>query len=606
MTTLNLKVKDHLGNESGPTFYSDIVADILDIQTEANRKQTQIDAEHNSDGTHGDITADSVKVGGVNIGATDAGTATSVGALDITQTGKLWATNVFSTGHTVTYQSGGNDAVADIASNDADSLTLAGGSAAPDAATPYSIYGNGDPTIPQAIANSSAGDAAIMQNLLPANFAEVWSNSQDLYDVTTDATPVVTGANAALVAGGSLVPNGGFDSDTTGWTPSNSTILSAAGGQTGNALELTRVSGADQEATHAVTVEVGKLYELSAWVKSGTSGNEAFQLELSEGAAGDILNGTTSGSWVAYTLRRAATTTSMSISLRKSTATAGTMLFDTVTLNKVNSGIKIGTNGPDGMAKTSTLELFRHQQDATRLKGLYGIKVVKGAASAEYLNLTNIASQLAYYSQFTSETISLGVWVYAEQANNVKAEINDSDGTTASPYATVTTLEWIELARASGGSITSFTPRILFDGAAADVAYVSRAMLAKGSSIGEGNYVPPANRRVLLDKSVFLTGYAGAGTISATTSLNLQALSEGKLPAGMKEVQLEIEAICANAGKVLQVNPAALYGPTFHSQVGALINSAGGPAKVGSDDTIRFTRNDTFTSVGLAINAAEI
>jgi len=107
---------------------------------------------------------------------------------------------------------------------------------------------------------------------------------------------------------------------------------------------------------------------------------------------------------------------------------------------------------------------------------------VKGAATAEYLNLTNIASQVLWYSRFYGRTATLGVWVYSEQANNVKVEINDSDGTASSGYATITTLEWHEIARTSGSSITSFTPRILFDGATSDVAYISQPMLILGTA----------------------------------------------------------------------------------------------------------------------------
>ncbi len=215
--------------------------------------------------------------------------------------------------------------------------------------------------------------------------------------------------------------------------------------------------------------------------------------------------------------------------------------FDTITLNEVATGIAGGTtSGPDGLTKTSTLEVFRHQGDSTRLKGLYGLKVMKGAASAEYLFLTDIPTRLAYYSQFTNETLTFGVWVYAEQANNVKAQINDSDGTTSSDYASITTLEWVEIARASGGSITSYTPRILFDGADNDVAYISRPMLKYGAGLDADGYVPPIDKWVILDDTTLDIADSATPLAADDKTLDLESLSAYRLPQWLKAIEVEI------------------------------------------------------------------
>jgi len=134
--------------------------------------------------------------------------------------------------------------------------------------------------------------------------------------------------------GGDLVTNGGFDSDTTGWTAtSDCTVASIAGGQSGNCLELTRVSGDSQECYQDITTVVGVAYKLNVYLKSGTSGDEAFTLAI-EGVRGEA--GTTSGSWVQYELMFLATSTTSRIQLIKDTATAGTMLFDTAAMIEVD------------------------------------------------------------------------------------------------------------------------------------------------------------------------------------------------------------------------------------------------------------------------------
>ncbi len=110
------------------------------------------------------------------------------------------------------------------------------------------------------------------QNLLPVNLAEVMSNGT-LLDVTTGAAPVQTGAEAALVAGGSIVVNGGVDSDASGYVTADVAVASVAGGETGNCLEVTNTAAAYGQSYLAIAVEVGKTYAFSARFKKGTSGS---------------------------------------------------------------------------------------------------------------------------------------------------------------------------------------------------------------------------------------------------------------------------------------------------------------------------------------------
>ena len=71
--------------------------------------------------------------------------------------------------------------------------------------------------------------------------------------------------------GSDLVTNGGFDSNTNNWTTANSaSIASVASGQSGNCLEITENGDHNPLAYQDITTEIGKLYEVTLYVKQGT------------------------------------------------------------------------------------------------------------------------------------------------------------------------------------------------------------------------------------------------------------------------------------------------------------------------------------------------
>ncbi|MCK4794491.1 MAG: hypothetical protein KAV87_62760 [Desulfobacteraceae bacterium] len=141
-----------------------------------------------------------------------------------------------------------------------------------------------------------------------------------------------------LITADSKVANGGFSADTTGWTPFDCTLASIAGGQIGNCLEITRTGANYQGATQTgMAWIVGKLYKVSVYVKSGTSGDENFRVKVWNGSGYDtIINSTTTSAWVKHTVIFKAKTTVGKLQLQKNTATAGTMLFDEVSLYEIN------------------------------------------------------------------------------------------------------------------------------------------------------------------------------------------------------------------------------------------------------------------------------
>lgn len=225
---------------------------------------------------------------------------------------------------------------------------------------------------------------------------------------------------------------------------------------------------------------------------------------------------------------------------------------------------------PDTWTKTNTLDLYRWFNHTTYHKGRYGLQVTKGVNAAEYLNaFGSIFDKDHHYLEYRGRTVTFGCWVYSvTAADNVKLQINDSDGTTESSFVAANTLTWVEITRVCGAAITSFTPRILFDGDTADVAYVSRPMLVYGSSIGEGMYQPRLQESILLEALIAsnrLNAYNNQSTQAATT-INLEADSDGKLPKSAKLIRLMAKG--RDSGSLvnscgLLLSPGAAEGSSF-------------------------------------------
>lgn len=127
----------------------------------------------------------------------------------------------------------------------------------------------------------------------------------------------------------------------TGWTAENCTLAAAAGGVAGNCLQMTRTGGDYQQAYCTITTEVGKMYRVYFYVKSGTAGNVACQSMAYSGDGTTLLgagSGTSSGSWVQVNYYFTAIATTSRIYVAKTTADAGTILFDSLEVYGLTGG----------------------------------------------------------------------------------------------------------------------------------------------------------------------------------------------------------------------------------------------------------------------------
>jgi hypothetical protein len=149
----------------------------------------------------------------------------------------------------------------------------------------------------------------------------------------------------ATPVGSNLITNGGFASDTSSWSGWQATLASVAGGESGNCLEVTGVSGDTQSGNQNVTLVVGKRYRLSGYVKEGSVAGSAYGFAVAhrESPYQQVFSatGTSTGSWVAFTADFVATYADVQIQIYKNSAGAGTILFDTITLFELNSNLSL-------------------------------------------------------------------------------------------------------------------------------------------------------------------------------------------------------------------------------------------------------------------------
>ena len=367
-------------------------------------------------------------------------------------------------------------------------------------------------------------DTMIGHNLLTNSGFGVWSN----------ASAETTGSN--------LITNGDFTTTITSWGTSGCTIASVAGGQSGNCLELTRTSGDSQQAYQTFAgLTVGKLYQVSAYVKSGTSSNEAFSVRATGWGLDEKIEGTSvTTSWVQYTVPFEAIATSHNVNLFKETATAGNMLFDTVVCYEINPGcVAADALGPDGWYKTGldTAKYYReHTGTNTKDGSYYSLKNVNTREDKNFLDwpLSAIATSAWHYSKFAGRTVTLGCWVKQDTAN--EAFLYMYDGSTASysdTSATTGSWVWLELTVSLPTGITRFECSLGSNGSAANTAtFYSQPILIFGDFIGEGNYQPIPNEIVVCDDPMVLYSEASISTHDVTKSP--ETLSNGRIPKGCR------------------------------------------------------------------------
>ena len=400
------------------------------------------------------------------------------------------------------------------------------------------------------------------------------------------------------------------DDDTADWSKDTNTTLTF---DTDHYELAASDAGSNRYAkwTANYTPTVGRLYRLSLDVKDGTASSVAMHIspQSQNPTQTYVKQFTTSSGFVTQTLVFEARSSDNNFWIVLNTGTSGNNVeVKNITVYEVAPGcIAADTAAADGHSKTSTLDAYRVQADSTHLAGYYGLKLVKGDAGAEYYNLNTI-THAALLDRYKGRTVAIACYVYdtAGSDDNIKLQIYDGVGTSSSGFATSSSKHWLEITRTIDASATEITPRILCDGDAADVAYISPVVMILGSAIGAGNQAPPPPRLLHLEQRILLASYDGA-TVSANAAINLTAETEGKLPRAAA-ILARISAICSTTDKYLALfrdDSGLTEGPRIDTLVANKAHSAGGPCSCNAG-TLHLARDDTFTSVSIYISAVEV
>lgn len=349
-----------------------------------------------------------------------------------------------------------------------------------------------------------------------------------------------------------LLQNGEWQTATTGWTAVNCTLASVAGGSVGNCLQITRVGASPNRAYQNLgnVLTIGKIYKVRVGVLTGTSGNEAFQIQVTDAAAGGgnvqgSISGTSSAIWTFYEFYFEATSTYACITIDKLTATAGTMLFDEARFYEtIPCCTAADSLAPDTWLKDTTPDIYReHNGTNTKDGAFYALKMVNSAVN-DWLAFPNavMAAKLEWVRRFAGKTLTFGAWIKTGLASHARLGIYDGATWTYSSYHTGGgAFEWLEVSRDIGTGATSFQIGLWADLAATaagtSIVYMTQAMLAFAPALGQGNYQPneeiivvelPINDRIYNAT----TGYSSFGPFT----INIEANSEGKIPKGLESV----------------------------------------------------------------------
>ena len=394
----------------------------------------------------------------------------------------------------------------------------------------------------------------VRQNLLPNSQFAVWSNAT-LENV-----------------GGNQVTNGSFSSDTAGWTAVGTTTLaSVSGGQSANCLQMLYVSGGVTAAYQALSgLSVGKLYRLTVFVKSGSSGDESFYMAAQDNAGAinlQMLGGTSSPTWTAYSMVWKATEVNNRIFLRKNTSTAGAMLFDEINVVEVTPGcVGADTRGPESWSKAAGTLVFRQHNDPVYTKEgcFYSLKVVGGDTTYQVSSPgANNAQDLAWVVRLKGRMVTFGCWVWCASSLKARISIYDNQHNYSAYHSGSGAWEWLEIARSVPLGAATFYVN-LFSGAST-TAYFSQPQLVFGSSIGAGNCIPRPGEVVWMETPVALLTLDNKTVLStaAATNLVVEADTMGAIGKGAKAIHL---SMASNDSGSAGGDASVTIGPTSANQ----------------------------------------
>lgn len=453
---------------------------------------------------------------------------------------------------------------------------------------------------------SSVPAGSSINNIVPANF------------ITNSRLGVFSSSTCENV-GSDLVSNGGFASETTGWTAVDCTIASVAGGQADNGLEITRTGGDLQYAHQAIAVVPNHTYKISGYLKSGTSGAEIGTIYIYEGET--ILTtagGTSSGDWTAYEAYFKPSTTSVTIRIIKSSATAGTMLFDTVSVyEKTPAYVGADQVAPDRWTKPTTMSVYREYSGENTAYGtFYGIKGTPSAAGYLYWSDGARHADVDFMTRFAGKTIVVGCLLKTSTANHIYISYYDGswhDLTGAHPGDGK--YWWMEARYVMPAGATATIPFAIHAAQASGDFYMTQPMGIIGNSIGYGNFAPIQNETIYMNahQNSYKLGSNVVHSDLDWTDISVEADSSLAVPKDIRRVLVRTavkDSGSSAADCYMQFRKNGDSGNNVDGQIscGGLANSLinyAAPMWVNVDNTgiyeykVEASGSSTFTAVGL-------
>lgn len=369
---------------------------------------------------------------------------------------------------------------------------------------------------------------------------------------TDGETVVVNHPNSA--AGVDLVRNGEFSVDTDptpGWTAgASATLTTEAGGKIGNCMMVTENGEANPTAQQTKTVEANKNYYFVCYIKAGTEATYTVRLYDEDNANYIYSLGNkeeTAGDWstsVTQYFVAPSGCSSVRIMLQQicDAAAGTTMYFDEISLYEVtacNTGADNLTF--DGWYKTTGLDVYREFPGSNTKNGTtHSLLAVNGSGSTQYLIWNgNRTTKTDFLRKFYERTLCGAAWVKASAASKVRIVKYEDAYANLSSLNSGTSFEWLEGSFTCGSTAADVRPFVISiaDGA---TAYISQPILSPGSSIGQGNYVPEADRRVYFENEITSQKFNGVTGFSdvSITELNLEADSKCCIGKGVKAVRV--------------------------------------------------------------------
>jgi hypothetical protein len=404
---------------------------------------------------------------------------------------------------------------------------------------------------------------------------------------------------------------------TTGWTASNATLTSEAGGVTGNRLKVAATAANGRVDKVSISLTAGKLYRLK--IKAGADIGDEYKITLGSSTYGayiynsGAIAGAGAGTWDTIDVIIECLSTQSDWVLRLyAVNNTDNAYFDNVSLSEMTPAcVAADTKAPDGWMKTSTNDIYReHTGSNTKDGSFYASKSVPTAQwNALTWPILGIRNSEVYYKKFAGRTITLGCWVKSSTADDAYIQIKDSDSNSStSRHTGGGTYEWLEITRTVGSSITWLEISLLHGNASPGIAYISQPMLVFGNSIGEGNYMQPPGEIIWCEVVVGTADYAWAGTISSDTTINVEEQTSGKIPKGSQALFVTTMGVCANTGNKYYsvVQDSGHYGNYVYSIVANSETTFQGFVFCDTNGDFCIKRNDTWTSFYLAFQAVQI